>query len=72
MKYRVINKKTGDDITDDYWWVLRPDGDLYFIDDHMYSCTIPDAEVVRLPYEIDQSIFDAGKIKMQKVTNPFG
>lgn len=29
MKYRVINRKTKEDITDKYCWVVRPDGKLY-------------------------------------------
>lgn len=29
MKYRVINIKTKEDITDKYCWVVRPDGKLY-------------------------------------------
>jgi len=32
IKYRVINKRTGDDITNDYCWVIRPDGRLCYND----------------------------------------
>ena len=28
--YRVIDTTTGKDITDDYAWVLRPNGDLFY------------------------------------------
>ena len=32
MKFKVIDKRTGDDITNDYCWVIRPDGRLCYID----------------------------------------
>lgn len=32
MKYRVINKKTKEDITDKYDWVITPDGKLSYND----------------------------------------
>lgn len=32
MKYRVINKKTKEDITDKYDWVIRPNGKLFYLD----------------------------------------
>ena len=33
MKYRVINKKTKEDITDKYDWVISPNGHLSYNDD---------------------------------------
>lgn len=30
MKYRVYNIKTGVDITDDFCWVITPDGELKY------------------------------------------
>lgn len=30
MKYRVYDKTTYEDITDKYYWVIRPDGTLYY------------------------------------------
>lgn len=32
MKFRVIDKRTGDDITKDYFWVITTDGRLGYID----------------------------------------
>ena len=32
MKFRVIDKRTGDDITSDYKWVLLPTGALKYLD----------------------------------------
>lgn len=32
MKFRVIDKRTGDDITKDYFWVITADGRLGYID----------------------------------------
>jgi hypothetical protein len=32
LKYRVINSKTGEDITEDYDWVVSPNGDLNYLD----------------------------------------
>lgn len=32
FNYRVINSKTGEDITDDFDWVIRPDGSLHYLD----------------------------------------
>ena len=32
LKYIVINSKTGEDITDDYDWVVSPNGDLNYLD----------------------------------------
>lgn len=30
MKYRVIDTRTGYDITDDFKWVITPDGELSY------------------------------------------
>ena len=45
MRYRVYDRKTLDDITDKYNWVVRPDGSLYLLE---YSDLIgyPDAYYV--------------------------
>ena len=32
MKFRVIDKRNGDDITDDYEWVLLPTGELKYLE----------------------------------------
>lgn len=32
MKYRVIDRKTQKDITNDEMWVIRPDGKLYALE----------------------------------------
>lgn len=32
MRYRVINKKTKEDITEQYDWVITPNGKLSYID----------------------------------------
>ena len=32
MKYRVYDKVTRQDITDKYYWVLTPDGKLYYME----------------------------------------
>ena len=32
LNYRVINAKTGEDMTDDYDWVLSPNGDLNYLE----------------------------------------
>ena len=71
MKYRVISTENGGDLTDDFNWVLKPNGDLYFIDDWGNLCSIGRAEVVPECGKIDQSIFDASNIKFRKVTNPY-
>lgn len=45
LRYRVINSRTGDDITDDFDWVVSPDGSLNYLE---YSDLIgnPDAKLV--------------------------
>lgn len=32
MKFRVIDKRTGDDITNDHDWVLLPTGELKYLE----------------------------------------
>jgi hypothetical protein len=32
LTYRVIDTRTGKDITEDYCWVIRPDGSLSYND----------------------------------------
>lgn len=32
MKFRVIDRRNGNDITDDYFWVITSDGRLGYID----------------------------------------
>lgn len=32
ITYRVIDKRTNKDITDDYYWVMRPDGSILYYD----------------------------------------
>ena len=47
MKYRVIDVKTGKDITDTEYWTLTPDGDLYYSeDDECYNCLSAKAVLV--------------------------
>ena len=31
MTYKVIDKTTGEDITDKYYWVLSPNGELNYL-----------------------------------------
>ena len=71
MKYRVISTENGGDLTDDFNWVLKPNGDLYFIDEKGKLRDIGRAEVIPECAKIDQSIFDASSIKFRKVTNPY-
>lgn len=55
LKYRVINTKTGEDITDYYDWVLRPDGELNYME---YSDFIghPDAKLVIVSIDLANDI----------------
>ena len=32
MKFRVIDQRTGADITNDHFWVLRPSGELGYME----------------------------------------
>lgn len=45
MTYRVIDRKTKKDITNDYLWVITPEGTLYYRE---YSdlTGYPDADIV--------------------------
>ena len=38
LKYRVINTKTGKDITTDYDWIVTPNGDLYYTNAYNDFC----------------------------------
>lgn len=49
MRYRVINKHTGEDITNTENWVVTPDGKLYFCDYDSLTGD-PDAKV---DWEVD-------------------
>jgi hypothetical protein len=55
LKYKVINIKTGEDITHDYDWVVSPNGDLNYSD---YSDLIghPDAKLVVVSVNIINDI----------------
>ena len=55
FNYRVINSKTGEDMTEDRDWVIRPDGSLYYLD---YCDLIghPDARVVLLSVDLARDI----------------
>lgn len=50
LKYRVINSKTGEDITDDFDWVLSPNGDLNYLE---YSDLIGHQDAVLVIVSID-------------------
>ena len=71
MKYRVISTDNGGDLTDDFNWVLKPNGDLYFIDDWGNLCSIGRVDIAPEYDKIDQSIFDVSNIKFCKITNPY-
>jgi hypothetical protein len=55
LKYRVINTKTGTDMTDDFDWVLSPNGDLNYLD---YTDLIghPDAKLVIIAVDFANDI----------------
>ena len=53
LKYRVVNSKTGEDITDEYDWVLTPDGDLYYTDAYNNFCYYANAKVVLIEHCLD-------------------
>jgi hypothetical protein len=55
LKYRVINTKTWEDITDYYDWVLRPDGELNYME---YSDFIgyPEAKLVIVSVDLANDI----------------
>ena len=45
LEYRVISVRTGKDITDDYDWVISPNGELnYLYDGDLVGC--PSAKAV--------------------------
>lgn len=52
MKYRVYNKKTGDDITNNALWVVAADGKLYmYINDDIVTVPQDQYEVVLVEAE---------------------
>lgn len=55
IKYRVINGKTGKDMTNDFDWVVSPDGSLNYLE---YSDLIghPDAELVLISVDLAADI----------------
>lgn len=55
LKYRVINSKTGVDITDDFDWVVSPNGSLSYLE---YSDLIghPDAKLVLISVDLATDI----------------
>lgn len=55
IKYRVINSKTGKDMTNDFDWVVSPDGSLNYLE---YSDLIghPDAELVLISVDLAADI----------------
>lgn len=46
MKYRVFNKITGEDITDNEPWVVTPDGRLFYLD---YDSLTGDFDAIYIP-----------------------
>lgn len=55
LQYRVINSKTGKDITDDFDWVVTPDGSLHYLD---YEDLIgyPDAKIAIVSVDLATDI----------------
>ncbi len=55
LQYRVVDTKTAEDITDYYDWVLRPDGELCYME---YSDFIgyPDAKLVIISVDFANDI----------------
>lgn len=55
LKYRVINSKTGEDMTADFDWVLLPNGELNYME---YSDFIghPDAKLVIISVDLVNDI----------------
>lgn len=55
LKYRVINSKTGEDMTVDFDWVLLPNGELNYME---YSDFIehPDAKLVIISVDLVNDI----------------
>lgn len=72
IKYKVIDTRTGDDITHDRFWVITPDGQLLYDDYDLIRYS--NAEAILIPDNtVEQSIFNPpNPVKMRKVTNPFG
>ena len=61
IKYRVFDKQTKKDITDEYPWVITPEGKLYF-QDYDSLTGYPDAEVYYMLGEKIIDIWDAEKV----------
>ena len=55
FKYRVINSVTNEDITDDYDWVVSPNGELNYLD---YGDLIgyPNAKLVVISVDLANDI----------------
>ena len=50
MKYKVIDMRTGEDVTDRMSWVLRPDGKVGYIGELTFTvCT----DVLAIPFVED-------------------
>lgn len=47
MRYKVINKNSGEDITNNRSWLIRPDGSLYYMEYDLHGDR--NAEAVQLP-----------------------
>ena len=54
ITYRVIDQRTDKDITDDYYWVMRPDGRIFYCDDDLIG--IDYAKVVVTVTEADNKV----------------
>lgn len=48
MKFRVIDKRTGDDITKDYFWVITADGRFGYVDYEDFI-SLAYAEAIMIP-----------------------
>lgn len=54
LEYRVINIKTGEDITDTYDWVISPNGELNYLYDGdlcglQYAKAVPVLQCLDIP-----------------------
>lgn len=52
MSYKVINSKTGEDLTYDFDWVIRPSGELFYLD-YCDLISHPDAKAVFVGFASD-------------------
>jgi hypothetical protein len=55
LKYRVLNTKTGEDITDDFDWVVSPNGDLSYLE-YCDLIGMPDAKMIILSVDLANDI----------------